>query len=115
MKKQIFLIFAILVSLSAFSQMPNKGIVPPVKDTGAKAVKDTVFVPVYLVDITDTIPATITYEKKKGRGHVRIVKGYALVRGFKVFDKEPKWAVKPEVIGALDAKKKPLKNIIQIL
>mgnify|MGYP000912040426 CR=1 FL=1 len=115
MKKQIFILVAIFVSVNVFGQLPNKGIVPPIKDTTVKAAKDTVFVPVYLVDITDTVPANITFERKKGKGHLRLVKGYALYRGFKVYDKEPKWVVKPDFVGALDAKKKPIKNVIQVL
>lgn len=127
MKKvtQLFAIVAILFS-TIVSAQPNTVksadyALPDQKAQGFKphkcdtvVIHDTVSVAVYLVDITDTVPATITYELKKGKGHVRIAKGYALVRGFKVFDKQPKWVTKPEIIGALDSKKRILHNVIQI-
>ena len=77
---------------------------------------DTVQVPVYLVDVTDTIPATVLYKKSDKSDRIYTVKGFALVRGFKVMVKgQPQWADKPQIIGALDDKKRLIKNVIQVL
>lgn len=115
----VTILFSTVVSAQSYSvqtaelkDAKKEGFKPHVCDT--VRIHDTVKVAIYLVDITDTVPATITYEMKKGKGHIRIAKGYALVRGFKVFDKEPKWVDKPTLVGALDDKKRPLKNVIQV-
>jgi hypothetical protein len=119
MKKVMFSLIACL-SLCAYTANSQ----PPIAsgktekiviDTSGGQKKDTVFVPIYLIDVSDTIPATITYEKKKGSGRVFITQGFVIVRGFKVFDKEPKWIKKPDVIGVIDKKKNPINNIVQIL
>lgn len=79
-------------------------------------IHDTLQVPVYLVDVTDTIPATVLYKKSEKSDRIYTVKGFALVRGFKVMVKgQPQWADKPQIIGALDDKKRLIKNVIQVL
>lgn len=79
-------------------------------------IKDTVNVPIYLVDVTDTMPATVMYKKDAKSDRVYTLKGFALVRGFKVMvQNKPQWADKPAVVGALDDKKRLIKNVIQVL
>lgn len=79
-------------------------------------IKDTVNVPIYLVDVTDTLPATVMYKKDSKSDRVYTLKGFALVRGFKVMvNGKPQWADKPQVVGALDDKKRLIKNVIQVL
>lgn len=77
---------------------------------------DTVQVPVYLVDVTDTVPANLIYKKSGKSDRVYTVKGFALVRGFKVFvNGKAQWADKPQIVGALDDKKRLIKNVIQVI
>lgn len=78
--------------------------------------KDTAYVPVYLVDVTDTVSATVMYKKDSKSDRVYTLSGFALVRGFKVMMQgKPVWADKPNIIGALDDKKRVIKNVIQVL
>lgn len=91
-----------------------------VKDTIPKRdtirIHDTLQVPVYLVDVTDTIPATVLYKKSEKSDRIYTVKGFALVRGFKVFvNGKAQWADKPQIVGAIDDKKRLIKNVIQVL
>lgn len=91
-----------------------------VKDTIPKRdtirIHDTIQVPVYLVDVTDTVPATVLYKKSEKSDRIYTVKGFALVRGFKVFVQgKAQWADKPQIVGALDDKKRLIKNVIQVL
>lgn len=78
---------------------------------------DTVLVPIYLIDITDTIAVnTIMYKEKANSNRIYTTKGFALLRGFKTLaNGKPQWVDKPKLIGALDEKKKVIKNLIQIL
>jgi len=79
-------------------------------------IKDTVNVPIYLVDVTDTLPATVMYKKDSKSDRVYTLKGFALVRGFKVMVQgKPQWADKPQIVGALDDRKRLIKNVIQVL
>jgi hypothetical protein len=83
---------------------------------GLVVKKDTVYIPVYLVDVTDTLPATVMYKKDSKSDRVYTLKGFALVRGFKVFVQgKAQWADKPQIVGALDDKKRLIKNVIQVL
>lgn len=80
-------------------------------------IKDTVPVPVFLVDVTDTVPAnTIMYKKDSKSDRVYTTSGFALIRGLKTMVQgRPQWADKPQLVGALDNKKRAIKNVIQIL
>lgn len=114
MRKLVIFIIATIVSANCLAQSTSVKTAEWKNPKDTVHVKDTVRVPVYLVDVTDTVQASITYEKKKGSGRVYITKGFALLRGFKVFDKEPKWVDKPALVGALDEKKRPIKNVVQV-
>lgn len=73
-------------------------------------------VPVYLYDITDTVNAKVMYKKSDKSDRIYQTDGFALVRGFKTLQNgQPVWVDKPQLIGALDSKKKTIKNPIQIL
>lgn len=79
-------------------------------------VRDTVTMPVYLVDITDTVSATIMYKKSEKSDRIYTTKGYALIRGFKTWlQSKMQWVDKPNIIGALDDRKRPIANVIQVL
>lgn len=77
-------------------------------------IKDTVYVPVYLFRVTDTIPCQYLYEGSKKR--IYKDRGFVLVQGVKVNNgKELQWAEQPNPVGVLDEKKRPVKKVIQIL
>jgi hypothetical protein len=72
--------------------------------------------PVYLYDITDTVKVRVMYKKSDKSDRIYQTDGFALVRGFKTMQNgQPVWVDKPQLIGALDSKKKPIKNPIQVL
>lgn len=82
--------------------------------SSSKPVKvDTVF----MVDVTDTVRANVTYRKSLSSDVVYYTPGYALVRGYKTMkDKQPVWASQPQLVGALDSSRKALdpKTVISV-
>lgn len=117
MKKAIIAAALLMITAVVFSQEKQKVDSGQhlKKDTAQK--KDTVYVPVYLFDITDTVSATVLYKEKEGSNRIYSKKGFALLRGFQMVDKKGilQWVDKPKLVGALDDKKKPVKNVIQVL
>lgn len=105
-----------LLSVTAvFGQTKADSLTQP-KKCDTIRIRDTVPMPVYLVDVTDTIPATVLYKKSEKSDRIYTVKGFALVRGFKVFVQgKAQWADKPQIVGALDDKKRLIKNVIQVI
>lgn len=104
MKKTI----AIIISILIFSVSCNQKSGAVKKKSGA----DTV----YLIDVTDTVPATVLYKKDTASDQVFTASGFALVRGLKTIqDGKPVWAQEPQLVGAVNEKKEPVKNLIRVL
>lgn len=104
--KSLFTTAIILIGLSCYGQ---------VKIDSGKVQKpkvDTVKVPVYLIDITDTVKGIVLYKKKSSSNKIFQVEGYNLLRGFKTLD--GKWITMPNHVGALDNKKRRLMYWISI-
>lgn len=115
MRKTTIAIILLLSVTAVFGQTKADSLTQPIKCDTIR-IRDTVPMPVYLVDVTDTVPATVLYKKSEKSDRIYTVKGFALVRGFKVMAQgKPQWADKPQIVGALDDKKRPIKNVIQVL
>ena len=115
MRKTTIAIILLLSVTAVFGQTKADSLTQP-KKCDTIRIRDTVPMPVYLVDVTDTVPATVLYKKSEKSDRIYTVKGFALVRGFKVFVQgKAQWADKPQIVGALYDKKRQVKNVIQIL
>lgn len=122
MRKLLIASVLLLITISIFGQV-GKGAgatyAVPVLSSDVRDtihVHDTVRVPVYFIDITDTLAATVIYKKSVKSDRLYTAKGFAIVRGFKTMENgKPVWVDKPQFIGALDSRKKALKNVIQVL
>lgn len=82
----------------------------------ADTVQVQVPVPVYLYDITDTVKARVMYKKSEKSDRIYQTDGFVQVRGFKTLQNgQAVWLDKPQIIGALDNKKKAIAHPIQLL
>lgn len=107
MKKTILILSLALLSISAFSQTSTK---PEIK---TEPKKDTVSIPVYIMDRQDTVQVeTLLYKGENG-----IVKysspGFYIRKGQVVKNEKGQlqWVEQPKIIGAFDSNKKPVKPI----
>lgn len=118
MKKTLIIAIALLSAALSFGQNRQTAEEVIIDTAGVVriVVKDTVYVPVYLIDVTDTIQANFVYRKHANSAKLKTMQGYVLVRGVKtIAGGKPVWADNPVLAGGLTKKKKPVKNVISIL
>lgn len=117
MKKTLIIAIALLSAALSFGQNRQTAEEVNIDSAGVVTiVQDTVYVPVYLIDVTDTIQAAFVYRKHSKSAKLKTMQGYVLVRGFKtIAGGKPVWADNPVLAGGLTKKKKPVKNVISIL
>lgn len=106
--KKLLPVILIVASLTTAAQNTYAQAAQQAADITSNA-KDTVVVALYIK--SDTVP--VRYMAANNRGYVRLENGYAILKGFA--DSKGKYMQQPKISGVLNNRKKPVKQVIQIL